>query len=1161
MARTRRQVTLQEQESGVPPSPPQSLPTTTRPTRAKRTITRNNATTAPADPPSSTQGGPAVRGARIGRAKKVIRRRAQQLATINHDIPESSAIDVDPLEASDSSTHREIAIQASPTIRTVFDDEKEVEDMEELDVEPPGETQFPSGVSAHPVQVQDMTAHPVQGSPTPQERRESATSQVFRDILGDNLRSPIPSPGPLTPSADAPVVPSSSTFKTPSGLPTPDRVAPLSSSPSFKPVPQIPKFASEPTIYYVPSNPERSHTLITLHMDHIQGSKDPVRPSKPAAFAVPSELVAPLCRYIESRAKPGSDLSKLTTEHPDVKTIVQGDARYRPQLPSWQSQQSPPPPGSTMRDAFIRKAQRKRGFREMEEETATLQAENAKLKANAARTSPPSTLQKERNEAFKSTESPRKRTKIVPDPYTADGQLLLGRTKEIEVDQYGVAVNPTDEPSLRWSKYILDPIPMPCLGFNEILDDMEARKKAQLEEARRAANVVDSPYVAEESPNTDGPALGGLLAESQDQVQLEQVPETPRARGWGLSKFLPSARSVTKYIPFSSRRAIPTPQHQSPQPQHIAQTETRTNTASSQLQPDTEIATPVAGPSHRRHQSTSNQQRLLTKEQSEEEKRIKRMRAELRREAEALEKQKKDLEIAKKDLAEQRKSADIAETPRQKRKRMPSPDIIPLPATGGFGMVDEYFIVDSSSDEEDAAAQETPIKERPLKKARTSAPDSAIVGSPFRARPYTGTLFAHPDALRSRQDENVFAETDEPDASSALDSTPPPGPTLTFKVPSPGSSDSDDDEDDEQGQVNETTQEASSSSAPETRSILRNSPLHSNQAQSRSSANSPSPSKPMGPPPHPNSGHTSLPAATGMTPSVALEKAREKALRHQPKQPSTLRESSRLSSSTVSSDFGDEDVEGYDPAHPAIVPSPSKVPVFGQPATPPAPASRQPVASPTAPLEFQQPVTQPVSEQKHEQQAVHNTSGKQAENMFEVSAATHADDVRSSGHQAVPSKKQNEVLSDADQFIANLSPKIKADMDRYWEEHGDDYVLDDGYEEFQREMLAEEQELMDGPNGHPYSQPHNIVSAALDRIGADGLADRGIQTDIEDNWRPGDLERTESDPKKGMKAFFNRLVKNGDIEEELADRVIAMGVPPGTTEYLAGQGVTGPVAT
>ena len=1131
------------------------------------------------------------------------RGRAQPLLEASHDTPEFSATDVDVPEASDYSTHAEVAVQATPTTQPVFDNDEGTGNIEKLDVETPGETQFPSGAPAHPVQVEDVTVHPVQRSIPQSGLRESATSQKFRDILEGKVRSPFTSPisspspldlnvvdpvipwletldpvipfietpdtvipsietdDPVIPSieTDDPVIPSIETvdpviplIETPDtvipsietsfgpptsfGHPTPSRVVLNPSSVPRKPVKQTPSPPPKPTIYYAPDKPERSHSLITLHMDHIQGSKDPVRPSNPAAFVIPSELVAPVMRYIESRAKPGSDLSKITTDHPVVKTIVHGDARYRPQLPSWQSQQSLPST-FTMRDAFMRKVQRKRGFQEMEEETATLKAENAKLRAVGVRRSPSSSPKAKIKEGLQSIEPPSKRTKTVPDPYTADGQLILGRTKEIEVDEHGSAINPEDDPALHWSKYTSGIVMMCSLDFNEIVGDLEGRKRAQLEEARRIANVGESPYVGEENRTTDGPALGGLFAESQEQAQPEQVPETPRALGWGLSKFLPSARSVTKYIPFSSRRANPV---QPPQPQQLAQTEPRANSGTFQSQPDPDVANSVAGPDHRHHQSTSNQQRLLTKGQSEEEKRIKRMRAQVRREAAALEKQKKDFEIEKKNLAEQQKSADAAQNPGQKRKRKPSPDVIPLPAGGGFGLVDEYFIVDSSSDEEDTVAQETPTKERPLKKARTSLTDGTVFGNPLRARPYTGTLFAHPDALGSRPDDNVFEKT------------PPPGPTLVFKVPSPGSSDSDDDDNHEARVI----QEASSPTVPGTKGILRNS-----QSQPRPNTSSSLLSKTMAPPPRPKPSHAILPATTAMTPSGALEKAREKALKHQPKQPSTLRESSRLSTSTVNSDVGDEEtVEEYDPAHPALLPFPSKAPVFGQPITPAVSAFGSADSNSAALTGFQQPVIQAASEQPHEHSAGPDTGRVQAEPVHDILPPPRANDLRSNAQEAVPEKKHDNNQNEVDQRKADMDAKVKADLDRWWKEHDDDYSLMDGYEEFEKELLAEEQRLMDGPNGIPFSQPHNIISAALDRIGADGLADRGIQTDIEKNWRPDDLERTRSDPTAGMEVFFNRLVKNGDIERDLADRVLSMGVPAGMAEYLAGQGVLRPVS-
>ena len=641
------------------------------------------------------------------------------------------------------------------------------------------------------------------------------------------------------------------------------------------------------------------------------------------------------------------------------------------------------------------------------------------------------------------------------------------------------------------------------------------------------------------------------------------MPETPRANRWGLSRFIPSAQSVTRFIPFSSRRTATTPQQQGLQPEQptqpeqapeqTTQTEAQVTSNTFQSQREPERADTVAGPRPRPCLPTSNQQRLLTKQQWEERERIKRLRLQLRREAAALEKQKRDFELAKKHLAEKQQSTDVTQTPRQKRKRIPSPDVIPLPAGGGYGMVDEYFMVDSSSDDE-MVSQETPTKERPSKKARTSTTDNFTVGSPYRARPYNGTLFTHPDTQRSPED-NLFIETNKPG------STPPPGPTLTFKVPSPGSSDSDDEDEGEQDQIIERAQKAPSPSVFPPKSILRNSA--SNLSQPRPAANSTSPSKSMVPPPRPVPGHAILPAANLTASSDALEKAREKALKHQPKQPSTLRESSRLSSSsTVNSDPADEgNVEEYDPTNPAIILSPSKAPALGQHVPPTAPVYVPPPVRGVSSVGPQQPVMQAVSEQPHEQpheqQAVPKPSEEQADNTHDTSA--HADDTSSSGAAAV-SAEERHILEDAERITTSTSQKIKADLDRWWKQHGDDYVSLEGYKEFEDDLLAEEQELMDVPNGDPYVQPRNIISAALDRIGADGLIDRGIQMDIENNWRPGDLERTQSDPENGMRVFFNRLVKNGVIEKDLADRVVAIGVPPGITKYLAGQEVMGPMA-
>lgn len=346
-------------------------------------------------------------------------------------------MDVDAHEASESLTHaEEAAVQASPTAAIVFTDDEEMGNMEELDVESPGETQFPTGVSAHPVQVQDMTAHPVQASTTPQTRRESATSLKFRDILEGSLRSPFSATGPVSPVS----IPSSIPSPIPSPIPA-----------SSKAPPQAPNPA-ELRVHCVPRDPEWSHTLINVSMNFLQGSKDSRLNPQFAALAVPSDIMASVFKYIEAQAEPGSDLSKITTDHPVIRAVVQRDVRNRPQLPSWQSRRSPPISGSTMKDGFVLRARRKRELRVMKEEADRLKAENFKLRANTVEASHSTPQQAKSNKASTPVERPRRRIKVVPDPYTADGQLLLGRTKEIEVDEDGLAINPADEPTLRWSK-------------------------------------------------------------------------------------------------------------------------------------------------------------------------------------------------------------------------------------------------------------------------------------------------------------------------------------------------------------------------------------------------------------------------------------------------------------------------------------------------------------------------------------------------------------------------------------------------------------------------------------------------------------------------------------------------------------------------------------
>ena len=535
-------------------------------------------------------------------------------------------------------------------------------------------------------------------------------------------------------------------------------------------------------------------------------------------------------------------------------------------------------------------------------------------------------------------------------------------------------------------------------------------KRTELEEQENQYNHI-------ETPDEGGQHVLGLSSEPREEPKAEQVPETPRAPRWGLTSLLPSAKTVSKFFPFSSRRTpsastatqprpAVTPGLQSqartldfdrPNPHPITfarqvnlqsqlgpqteprqqnggmdigvDTSTRQANLQSQLGPqteprqqnggmdidfdtcyDTSSGLGTEGPAKRRHEP-----RLLNyvraKAETEQQRAFKKLQAELRAqqekmaaEREMISRERERLYSERSKLEAQLEAAQVPGTKR-KRLRLPSPDEIPNPSGGGFGMDLVYFGHSDSDSEEEK--HDTPTKGRPAKRSRPSLPDNEIVGDPHKARPYTGTTFAVSGSCTA-PDDNMF--DDQPLARhiaskaiitpSALTTQP-----NSFRVPSPGDSDSDEEEDLGDG---DTPTKAASSTAATAQPTSQTSTSPSTQSQTAPVAgpSSPSPSKPMAPPPRPNPSHTSLPLASstaGRPFFDAVEKARQKALIHQPRTGSRLRESSRLSTSTVGSeadedlstvqptdtnksqdDFEyDPEIEGrhiprYDPAHPGL---------------------------------------------------------------------------------------------------------------------------------------------------------------------------------------------------------------------------------------------------
>ena len=501
----------------------------------------------------------------------------------------------------------------------------------------------------------------------------------------------------------------------------------------------------------------------------------------------------------------------------------------------------------------------------------------------------------------------------------------------------------------------------------------------------------------EETADKSAKPLDGAF--SHDQQQTKHTPETPRPRGWALSSFLPSAQTVTRFLPsFSIRTPAIAPVSPLGEPTFQDQPTTPTPTAPSRQQREASPITPLHIPKddhssrsepppvvgdgergrraeyqpaatvrasrHRRHAKSKHG--LKTKGEREEIRKRDEMIASLRAQLEAQNETQAQKEAQAEKAAQAQMDAStqiesetqkaiqqISKDPpsRGTKRKAESPPVIPNPPGGGFGMVLEYFGQGSDDDDDDsdtnmdkANVLVTPA-EPPSKKTRLSGgPAPQIVGNPFRATPYTGKALALPPLLAEPGGpHDSFVNTSigavAENLVPALTDTPTNGPTMTFTVPSP--SDSDDEWDgpsyvepsrtppalesarfpdlnnaDQQTQASSTctTQKQVS---PVNATLKQSSPLTSQISEPNvskvpsSHATSHAQSAPLFPSSWtaPSSRQASQTSNAPVLPNVALDKARQTALKHKPQQPSRLRESSRLSTSTVGTEVGGDEAE------------------------------------------------------------------------------------------------------------------------------------------------------------------------------------------------------------------------------------------------------------
>ena len=964
-------------------------------------------------------------------------------------------------------------------------------------------------------------------------------------------------------------------------------------------LPSTPPIKAPPPLFNRPINADEPYSLIHIMMDAFHRDALAKRRAAQPGFdpnipiAVPSVMIPDFLSFISQHpiAK-NSDLEHLLTKHAAAEMVSNEltnnllTVSVEPvSLKRKREEESgfidavnrvsvkPPPKSQRLRKAFsVAAAENKRN---------ALQEDDLQTEANKL------------DRAAGAAQPPRKRTKRVPQLYDEKGNLTLGKFIEVPMD--------ADE----------EDSPVPAAGPTGYNPSYSSFKENDPEQSLKGTLAGQSPYIGDEIPDISGQPLEGPFSESQREAQQQEEPETPRASGWRLPNLLASARSVSRFLPFPSRRTpaavAPAPrveppatvESQSERPTHWlmqheaciseglamsaaagaaarherslstigAQTEPRLRTTNTQSNSriDPAIANATGGLAQRRHKAKPKKL-LMTKEEVEEYRKLKAEKA-VRKEQEELEKQEQLREMQKKRMesnlnrgwqlrnSELREKAEEAQTPGTKRKRLPSPEIIPNPPGGGFGMDVDYFTY-NSSDEDDEADQDTPTKGRPNKKARYSSDSGDLVGDPHGARPYTGALFSDP-APSSYNYGTVFADGISAEKCTYQASSPnaTPGPSLTFKVPSPTSSD----DDTFNGSVDETPSKPAMPKPSNFQAAAQTSPLVSKQIQTRSATLPSSPSKSMAPPPRPNPTHATLPNSSTSTTSDALEKARQKALMHQPSHPSRLRESSRLSTSTVGSDIGDDEkdvaaelewdpeIEGrhiprYDPRFPGGMQSPfaatqqvfhkpvTAPPAFAQPATTVKPPSTelaftQPIA--TAQPAFTQPVTASQPADTNTVTTAKTTSAAQpAFNKPAIPTLPNIPGLNS--QQTVTSLTLEQQFSAFEEWQG--SPRVKASIEKSWH---DDRQGKFAEEDFEAAFAKWKQKKAFNASSATTTSPPAISSQQNDAPPDAPTVTSRVQSFIDSNWRTRDADDAANDFETQYEAF-KKIGKQASIASGVA---------------------------
>ncbi|KAL8744742.1 MAG: hypothetical protein Q9190_003040 [Brigantiaea leucoxantha] len=292
--------------------------------------------------------------------------------------------------------------------------------------------------------------------------------------------------------------------------------------------------------------------------------------------------------------------------------------------------------------------------------------------------------------------------------YARDGSMELGVTQKIHTDPDTGIVNTEGE---------------------SVTNDLTIATSSETPTPVTAMQDVESAY---DHPDTLGEMQVEPLQPAVDTVV--HLPQTP-LRSWGLSSILGTARSIGRYLPGRRHNGSQAPAR------------------SIVMAPTDQVIVASAPPVRiNRDQGPAGPKLLRDRKTLEALKQKKAMRDDLEEQRKQLEKEREWLAKERRDVERAHRAAYDAQKPGEKRARLPSPEVIPRNADGGFTTDSNYFAYDSS-DEGDT--ESSPTQPRRLKAARldtTALPSTEVaVGEPDKPRPYTGRHFleARPNAFKA----------------------------------------------------------------------------------------------------------------------------------------------------------------------------------------------------------------------------------------------------------------------------------------------------------------------------------------------------------------------------------------------------------------------------